>query len=195
VILYDLKPGTEMKSGKKPTENAEVFRAAMEGVRPLRGDNRLALRRPKPAPVPVQLHRDEAAVLQELLLPVVDPAEIETGEELLFLRPGYPPRLLRQLRRGAFSCADSIDLHNMTEKAAREVLLLFLAQSTRRGFGCIRVIHGKGLRSQGRPVLKLMAQKVLRKHPSVIAFASCRPVHGGTGAADILLKSSGMPHR
>jgi DNA-nicking Smr family endonuclease len=193
--LYDLKSGTEMKSGKKPTENAEVFRAAMEGVQPLTRDNRLALRRPRPAPVPMQLHRDEAAVLQELMQPVVDPAEIETGEELLFLRPGYPPGLLRQLRRGIFSCADSIDLHTMTEKVAREVLLLFIAQSNRRGFGCVRVIHGKGLRSQGRPVLKLMAQKILRKHPSVIAFASCRPVHGGTGAVDILLKNSGLRRR
>lgn len=184
-----------MKSGKKPTENADVFRAAMAGVQPLRHDNRLALRRPKPAPVPIQLHRDEAAVLQELMQSVVDPAEMETGEELLFLRPGYPPGLLRQLRRGTFSCADSIDLHTLTEKVAREVLLLFIAQSSRRGLGCVRVIHGKGLRSQGRPVLKLMAQKILRKHPSVIAFASCRPVHGGTGAVDILLKNSGLRRR
>lgn len=193
--MYGLKQGTEMKSGKKPTENAEVFRAAMAGVQPLKCDNRTAQGRSRPAPIPTQFHRDEAAVLQELLQPVVDPAEIETGEELLYLRPGYPPRLLRQLRRGNFSCADSIDLHSMTEKVAKEVLLLFMAQSSRRGFGCVRVIHGKGLRSHGRPVLKLMAQKILRKHPSVIAFASCRPVHGGTGAVDILLKDSNLSPR
>lgn len=193
--MYGLKQGTEMKSGKKATENAEVFRAAMTGVQPLKCDNRLARRRPRPAPVPTQFHRDEAAVLQELLQPVVDPAEIETGEELFYLRPGHSPRLLRQLRRGTFSCADSIDLHTLTEKVAREVLLQFIAQSNRRGFGCVRVIHGKGLRSQGPPVLKLMAQKTLRKHPSVIAFASCRPVHGGTGAVDILLKDSGPSPR
>ena len=182
-----------MKSEKKNTENADVFRAAMTGVQPLKCDNRLVQRPPRPAPVPTQFHRDEAAVLQELLQPVDDPAEIETGEELLYLRPGYPPRLLRQLRRGFFSSADSIDLHTMTEKIARDVLLQFIAQANRRGLGCVRVIHGKGLRSQGRPVLKLMAQKILRKHPSVIAFASCRPVDGGTGAVDILLKDSGLP--
>ena len=182
-----------MKSGKKHTENADVFRAAMTGVLPLKCDNRLAQRPPRPAPVPTQLHRDEAAVLLELLQPADDPAEIETGEELLYFRPGYPPRLLRQLRRGVFSSSGSIDLHRMTEKIAREVLLQFIAQANRRGLGCVRVIHGKGLRSQGRPVLKLMAQKILRKHPSVIAFASCRPVNGGTGAVDILLKDSGLP--
>lgn len=182
-----------MKSGKKHTENADVFRAAMTGVQPLKCDNRLAQRPPRPAPVPTQFRQDEAAVLQELLQPVDDPAEIETGEELLYLRPGYPPRLLRQLRRGFFSSADYIDLHTMTEKIAQDVLLQFIAQANRRGLGCVRVIHGKGLRSRGRPVLKLMAQKILRKHPSVIAFASCRPVNGGTGAVDILLKDSGLP--
>jgi DNA-nicking Smr family endonuclease len=191
--LYDLKQGTEMKSGKKHTENAEIFRAAMSGVQPLKRDNRLAKRPPKPAPIPIQFQLDEAAVLQELLQPVDDPAAIETGEELLFLRPGYPPRLLRQLRRGFFSSSDSIDLHQMTEKIAREVLLQFIVAANRRGLGCVRVIHGKGLRSQGPPVLKLMAQKILRKHPSVIAFASCRPVNGGTGAVDILLKETSSP--
>jgi DNA-nicking Smr family endonuclease len=193
--LYDLKQGTEMKSGKKPTEDAEDFRVAMAGVRPLKDDNRISRRRPRSVAVPAQFHRDEAAVLQELLQPATDPAELETGEELLYLRPGYPPQLLRQLRRGVYSCGDCIDLHTMTEKVAREVLLLFIAQANRRRLGCVRVIHGKGLRSQGRPVLKLMAQSVLRKHPSVIAFASCRPVNGGTGAVDILLKASGLPAR
>lgn len=28
---------------------------------------------------------------------------------------------------------------------------------------------------------------VPRKHPRVVAFASCRPVDGGTGATDVLL--------
>ena len=32
-----------------------------------------------------------------------------------------------------------------------------------------------------------MTNRVLRKHPRVIAFASCRPVDGGTGATDVLL--------
>ncbi len=188
--MYDLKQGTEMKSKKSPSESAEVFRAAMAGVQPLKCENRLALRPERPTPVPRQLRHDEAAVLQELLQPVDDPAEIETGEELLYLRTGYPPLLLRQLRRGVFSCADSIDLHAMTEKIAQEVLVQFIAQASRHDLGCVRVIHGKGLRSHGRPVLKLMAQKFLKKHPSVIAFASCRPINGGTGAVDILLKKS-----
>jgi DNA-nicking Smr family endonuclease len=176
-----------MKSAKKPGIETEDFRQAMTGVRPLRPDNRLARQQPKPQPVPHQRHRDEASVLQELLQPIDDPAELETGEELLFLRPGYPQRLLRRLRRGHFSVADAIDLHQLSEAMARSVLLQFLTESYRAGHGCVRIVHGKGLHSSGTPKLKRMTEHVLRRHPAVVAFASCRPVHGGTGAVNVLL--------
>lgn len=187
VILYGLTAGTEMTSKKKAANDSDLFRKTMSDVRPLKPDNRLQLARAKPQATPLQLLLDEESVLDELLLGNDQPEEHETGEELLFIRPGYPPRLLRRLRRGEFSTADSIDLHHMTEQTAREVLLQFLAHANRRRFGCVRVVHGKGLRSKGQPKLKLMTNAVLRKHPAVLAFASCRPVDGGTGAVNILL--------
>jgi DNA-nicking Smr family endonuclease len=186
--------GKEMKSSKKPGIEVEDFRLAMTGVQPLRPDNRLARQFPKPKPVPSQHHRDEASVLQELLQPVDDPAELETGEELLFLRPGFPQRLLRRLRRGYFSVSDSIDLHHLSEAMAHTVLLQFLADACRSGHGCVRIVHGKGLHSSNVPKLKRMTESVLRKFPAVIAFASCRPVHGGTGAVNVLLnKAKAVP--
>jgi DNA-nicking Smr family endonuclease len=179
-----------MKTKEKPSGDKGDFRTAMSGVQPLRSDNRLVHQMQKPSPVPQQRRRDEASVLRELLQPIDDPVELETGEELLFLRPGYPPRLLRRLRRGHFSVADSIDLHQMSATVANEVLLQFLADVARRGYGCVRIIHGKGLRSRGLPKLKHMTNRVLRKHPCVIAFASCRPVDGGTGAVNVLLNDA-----
>jgi len=161
----------------------------MADVQPLKPHDRVVHQPPKPRPEPQQRLRDEAAVLEELLHPVDDPTGLETGEELLFLRPGYPQRLLRHLRRGQYSVEDSIDLHSMGETVAREVLREFLAEAVRRGWGCVRVVHGKGLRSRGIPKLKLMTNNVLRKHSRVIAFASCRPVDGGTGAVNVLLKN------
>ena len=178
-----------MKSDKGRSPRDE-FRAAMSGVKPLKPDNRLSPEPRRRSPSPEQRERDEQAVLEELLDPVPDPADLETGEELLYLRPGYPPRLLRRLRRGHFSTADSIDLHHMGEHLAREVLLKFLADACKQGHGCVRVVHGKGLRSRGLPTLKLMTNRVLRRHPMVIAFASCRPVDGGTGAVHVLLKNA-----
>ena len=187
VILYELKAGTEMTSNKKPADEEELFRTAMSDVRPLRSHNRSPIPRKLPEARPRQLLLDEASVLDELLSGNLEPEDLETGEELLYLRPGYPQRLLRRLRGGHYSSADSIDLHQMSEKTAREVLLHFLEQARRQNFGCVHVVHGKGLRSRGKPKLKQMTNHVLRRHPAVIAFASCRAVEGGTGAVNVLL--------
>ncbi|MGH8035465.1 MAG: Smr/MutS family protein, partial [Lysobacterales bacterium] len=187
VLLYGLKPGTETNLRKKDTSERDVFRAAMSGVQQLKPVNRLEPRRVKPDATPRQRVLDEKLVLQELQTAGEVPPDLECGEELFYLRPGHSPQLMRGLRRGRFSVADTIDLHHMSEAVARKVLLKFLQDAMRRGFGCVRVVHGKGLRSRGGPKLKVMTQQLLRKHPSVIAFASCRPVNGGTGAVDILL--------
>jgi DNA-nicking Smr family endonuclease len=52
----------------------------------------------------------------------------------------------------------------------------------------VRIVHGKGLRSRNGPRLKRLASRLLSRHPAVLAFASCRPVDGGTGAVTVLLK-------
>ncbi|MBS0570882.1 MAG: Smr/MutS family protein [Proteobacteria bacterium] len=144
---------------------------------------------PKPAPEPVQSRRDEANVAAELLASAIDPAAIEVGEELGFLKDGHAPRLLRQLKRGQFSIADEIDLHQMTAVVAREAIKQFLDESRRDGRLCVKLIHGKGLRSRaGGPVLKRLVDGMLRRRADVIAFASAKPAEGGTGATVVLLK-------
>ena len=52
---------------------------------------------PKPEPQAHMLEADEAAVPGELLDMAFDPGMLEVGEELSYLRDGYPPKLLRQL--------------------------------------------------------------------------------------------------
>lgn len=117
------------------------------------------------------------------------PLETETGEELSFIRPGLQHRLLRKLRRGHFSIGAELDLHGMTVALAQVELTIFLKQAQARGVRCVRIIHGKGLRSrQGRPVLKFKLERWLRLREEVIAFSSARPVDGGTGAVYVLLK-------
>ncbi len=53
---------------------------------------------------------------------------------------------------------------------------------------CVRIIHGKGLRSGHRgPVLKAAVNAVLRRTGAVLAYVSARQVDGGTGAVYVLL--------
>jgi len=143
----------------------------------------------KPAPHPHMFEADEASVPGELLDMAFDPAILEVGEELSYLRDGYSPKLLRQLKRGQFSIQDDIDLHQMNAAAAQATIVMFLAEAKQNGLRCVRIVHGKGLRSRAAgPVLKGLTDRLLRRRDDVIAFASARPAMGGTGAVVVLLK-------
>jgi len=180
-----------MKSDKKKPDE-ELFRKAMSDVTPLRPRNRIDPVSRRPVATPRQQELDDQQVLAELLSQG-NWEEHETGEELLYLKPGYQTRILRRLRRGQYSVADAVDLHHMDVSTARQVLLDFIDHAIGHHHSCVRIIHGKGLRSRDMPRLKLLTGRILRKHPRVIAFASCRPVDGGTGATDVLLSARPGP--
>jgi len=177
-----------MGGKKRIPDDMELFRREMGDVRPLGSSETAPSQPPRPDPRPRQRERDERAVLGELLEEPGIEEGLETGEDLRYLRPGYQKRHLVRLQRGRFSIQDHLDLHHMNVETARRVLLEFIASSVRAGHCCVRVVHGKGLRSRTRPKLKEMTNHVLRRHSAVIAFASCRPVDGGTGAVAVLLK-------
>jgi len=183
-----------MKRHKPTTVNEEdsrLFREAIGEVRQL-DPVPPPPSMPKPEPHPYMLEADEAAVPGELLDMAFDPGLMEVGEELSYLRDGYPPKLLRQLKRGQFSVQDEIDLHQMNAAAAQATISAFLAEAAERSIHCVRIVHGKGLRSKaGGPVLKTLTDRLLRRRDDVIAFASARPMQGGTGAVVVLLKSKG----
>jgi DNA-nicking Smr family endonuclease len=163
----------------------------MHGVRRL-PSRETAIAAPKPRPAARFTRAEERAVLRESLLPPADPALLDTGEELSFRRPGVGMDVLRRLRRGQFVVAAEIDLHGLGRHAAHEALREFIAEAVERGQGCVRVIHGKGRGSGQRgPVLKHVVNHWLRRMDEVLAFASARPVDGGTGAAYVLLAPAG----
>ena len=138
--------------------------------------------------MPSQRRRDEKQVLRDLLSDGLDPADLETGEELVYLRPGLPYSLLRRLRRGQFSVGPQLDLHGLTVDEARAALGAFLHEVQRGGRRCVRIVHGKGLRSgDSGPVLKALVDRMLRLRSDVLAFASAPAPEGGSGAVLVLL--------
>ncbi|WP_413623621.1 Smr/MutS family protein [Luteibacter sp. Lutesp34] len=169
-------------------DDSRLFREAIGEVRPLPEAEALP-EKPRPAPHPHMRDADEAAVPADSLLFEYDPADLEVGEELSYLRDGYPPKLLKQLKRGQFSIQADVDLHQMNAAAAQLTIAEFLAECRHDGIRCVRIIHGKGLRSKaGGPVLKGLTDRLLRRRDDVVAFASARPMQGGTGAVVVLLK-------
>lgn len=176
---------------RAPTVNDDdslLFRQAIGDVRPM-APVESRPERPRPAPHPHMRDADEAAVPADSLLFDYDPADLEVGEELFYLRDGYPSKLLKQLKRGQFSIQAEVDLHQMNAAAAQLSIADFLAECRHDGLRCVRIIHGKGLRSKAAgPVLKGLTDRLLRRRDDVVAFASARPMQGGTGAVVVLLK-------
>ena len=79
-------------------EDWRLFRQAVKDVTPLHCD-KVPLELPPPSTFPKQRFLDERQVLHDLLSEKFDPAELETGDELLFLRDGIQRSVLRKLRR------------------------------------------------------------------------------------------------
>lgn len=176
----------------KPQDDDEVLRAALAGVTPLPPANRAKLVRPRPYPVARQRQLDEEEVLRDTLsdAPAWEQG-FESGEELLFLRDGLSSQHLKKLRRGHWVVQDHLDLHGLTVPEARVLMAAFLAHCVREGLRCVRIVHGKGLRSPNRePVLKKKVAGWLAQRDEVLAYCQAPQTDGGGGAVLVLLRGS-----
>jgi DNA-nicking Smr family endonuclease len=179
--------------GLSSMDDARLFREAVRDVKPLgrsvQGTDH-PLKRKRPRPSARFTRADRLAVLEESLrAEVFDPA-LAGGEELVFHRAGIQASVLRKLRRGDYRVQGEIDLHGLNVAEAKQALREFLALALMRQWRCVRIIHGKGLRSGDRgPVLKGMVGAMLSKIGPVLAYVSARQVDGGTGALYVLLSS------
>jgi DNA-nicking Smr family endonuclease len=176
-----------MRRDEDSEDDAALFRAAMRDVRPLKSSGQAPAARRKSRARARFARAERAAVLHESL-GGTDLYELQPGDELLFRRHGVSELVLRRLRRGQYRIDAEIDLHGCTLAQAGPALQDFLRDSRLRALHCVRIIHGKGLRSGNRgPVLKNWVNALLRRADSVLAFASARPAAGGTGATLVLL--------
>ena len=165
-----------------------LFRDAVKGVRPLNADQHVVHKAP-PAAVPRQSRRNDEEALSEMAAGHFDYENLEYGDEAFFQRPNVNRTTMRKLRRGQFAVQAELDLHGFVADEAKAALAEFIERCSVRGLSCVRVIHGKGHRSPGKtPVLKPKVASWLSRWDPVLAFATARPVDGGTGALYVLLR-------
>ncbi|MDT8438161.1 MAG: Smr/MutS family protein [Wenzhouxiangellaceae bacterium] len=170
-------------------EDDKLFRNHVGAVRPLRS-SRVAVPPTRVAPAPRMREADERQVIDDLDRARPHGEHFDTGEELGWTRPGLQRRVLMRLRRGHWQVQDELDLHQMNTEAARSSIRSFLDDALANGRRCVKIIHGKGLRSgPGGPRLKQLTARMLSHHPRVLAFASAPPSDGGTGAVYVLVKA------
>jgi DNA-nicking Smr family endonuclease len=177
----------DKKNDDPASEEARLFRAAVRGVTPLPAGTAAA----SPAPrARKRAPRLETEPLDDTVAADAMPRPAPSGAEpLSFRRPGVRDQTLRQLRRGRYPVEDELDLHGLSQAAARDQLAQFIAAGRHAGLRCVRIVHGKGYRSGARgPVLKIAVDSWLRRHADVLAFTSARAIDGGTGAVYVLLR-------
>jgi len=175
---------------REQEREANLFRHSMGDVTPIKAAPRVPLPTPRPLPIAHQRMADEEAALQESLS---DEFSIDTlldvDETLSYARGGIGPDVMRKLRGGGWVMQDQLDLHGLRTDQAREALGQFIRNSVKRGFRCVRIIHGKGLGSMNKkPVLKSKVRNWLVQKDEVIAFVQARAADGGSGALMVLLK-------
>ena len=101
------------------------------------------------------------------------------------------PGFAKRLHRGDFSIQAHTDLHGLCVEEAQVTFERFLKESIMTGKRAVLVVHGRGLSSPDKPVLKTKVVEWLTCGPWrkwVIAFSSAKPYDGGTGATYILLR-------
>lgn len=176
------------KISKSDTEH---FRSAMQNVRPLKAEERHQPTSPKHSGSKHHRATAESAALSKTRSNETFTALVADAcdNSQALCRDGVSRQALRSLGGTQNPVTDTFDLHGMTESQASKALSRFLADCLRDRLRCVRVVHGKGLRSQGPAVLRLMSWQLLWQHPAVLALKPCAQKDGGTGAVLVMLGS------
>ena len=101
------------------------------------------------------------------------------------------PHFMDRLHQGTYAVQDYIDLHGMGIEEAKAEVNTFLKTAIRLGKRCVLIVHGRGLSSPRKPVLKPGIHKLLKSsywRKWILAFASARLCDGGAGSTYVLLR-------
>jgi DNA-nicking Smr family endonuclease len=160
-------------------KDVDLFKAAMAGVTPLKGQRRSVTAKPKPG---------SPAKRQELSL-------TPTQREKPSPPQAFDREIDRALSRGKRAPEAKLDLHGMTLAAGERAVAAFLAESSEQGRRVVLIVTGKGLRLDGGRVL---GGRIRAEFPGwldradnrvlIAGVRSAHPRHGGSGAFYILLR-------
>jgi DNA-nicking Smr family endonuclease len=183
---------------KKPFDFSQLMQSA--GVVPIKKNNQQAYLKTQISIKKTTMTSPKSAIDAYTSSPVAstnndpfsDQCEIKpllAADVLSYCSHSIQKTAFRKFRKGHFPIADELDLHGLSRIEARELLLDFLQHTLIPSRHCVRIIHGKGHRSTGnQAILKTQVNHWLKQHKRVLAFYSCKPADGGTGAVYVLLR-------
>lgn len=182
------------------TNDMQLFREAMADVIPLRdmGRHHCAAGTAGTCLMPEMETDDAIEALRELVESGKGFAVSLTSEYMEGRGHRVSREINRRLHRGEYSIQAHIDLHGLRVADARDAVDDFLRESLTTGKRAVLIVHGRGLSSPDRPVLKSKVREWLTSgvwRKWVLAFTSARPCDGGAGATYVLLRNSPATRR
>lgn len=171
----------------------QLFKEAMKKVREIKEFRRIPVNAKKVKPPKKEIKESEHVlkILHDIASGAAPISLPDTSEFVEWVNPRMHASVTEQLHSGKYSVQDCIDLHGFTVPEAAIEIDRFIRDSLKRGYGCIKIIHGRGLRSREGSVLKGAVVGWLsgRYRKNVMALVSARQCDGGLGAIYVLLKS------
>ena len=178
-----------MQDKTKKKEDSDLFLEAIGKVTPIKSEIRSIVPSKKPKPYPQKKTQQFADKLTVTQAESVNALHAE--DTLSYTASGLQKNVLKKMRRGHYGLDAELDLHGLTSTEAKRELVKFLHFCEQDGCRCVRIIHGKGYRSENNlPVLKNDINIWLRQHQEVQAFCSATQKDGGAGAVVVLLRLS-----
>ncbi len=176
-----------------PENDIQLFKQAMADVIPMPKDKRIHTFAQKPQ---IDIPRDnkDNEVVEQLEALIKNGTGFVVSQTPEYVEgTGYKthPEITRRLHKGDFSIQADIDLHGLVVEAAKGTVDAFLSEAISTGKRAVLIIHGRGLRSPAKPVLKTKVLEWLTRgtwRKWVIAYTSARNCDGGAGATYVLLR-------
>ena len=187
--MIRLRNISEMQHPENKEDDTVVFTDAMKDVRIVLKKKKTIKRKP-PGPFASGRYKSKEDVLFKDIF--YNHLNVSTLPEFMegFIE-GINPLTLEKLRTGEYSVQKTLDLHGFSVDDAAELFDDFMRTAIRDGLKCVKIIHGRGLKSKKTPILResLKSWIIKAMHRKwVIAFSNAIMAEGGPGATYILLK-------
>jgi len=193
----------ELKSRKKqlsPESEEELFKKAMEGVKPIY--RKECVEKISKIELPEGFKKKEDVETLKKLKDLINYGAgfnvSDTPEYIEGTGYNVHSEIARRLHRGDFSIQAHIDLHGLRVEDAKEVFEEFLNWAVANDKRGILIVHGRGLSSPSEPILKNKVIEWLTRGPWrkwVVAYSSARKCDGGAGATYVLLRQRPVSKR
>jgi len=177
----------ELKKNQK--DESSAFSQAMEGVKEIHQNKNIIKKKIHAKHLPTK--NDAKKQLEEAVADHHNFNVTNLPEYMEGYIEDINPITMEKLRAGEFSIQKALDLHGYAIEEADKLFQDFIKEAIKSRLNCIKVIHGRGLKSKEEPVLKEMLKEwiIRAMHRKwVIAFSSSKMCDGGPGATYILLK-------